>query len=414
MDQWTPSANPSSLADLFPPGTDLCQIPAGQPPRGEVVDFNDPGLRDVTIAVGVISTSAAVFLGVGRLYANLRKYSLSDLFVFLAILLNIAQVGLMIGYVRYFRHDWDIRLCWLNAEFMKISYVWPVIYVFSQYFAKSATLMLFYQLFTISKPMRTAIRAGLIFAFVFYAAGLAISSYYSTPRNGRSWTETMLDSMGSISISLYWAVIQGALGTVFDLYIFILPLPIVFRLKLSTKKRIQVTALFMVALLGVVASIVSLVFRTRSIQGPEATDVTYYTGVLMICNLVEMNVAVIVCSTPACARLVRIHVKESRVLKNIRSTWEPSGGDGSLHPTADSSAQEWSHASTATTDSKKKRESARDMGSYIEMNDTWLPKAAVPTEEETPRWTYTATSQDKGLRVTRTVDVEHTIVYSRP
>lgn len=59
----------------------------------------------------------------------------------------------------------------------------------------------------------------------------------------------MLDSMGSISISLYWAVIQGALGTVFDLYIFILPLPIVFRLKLSTKKRIQVTALFMVALL---------------------------------------------------------------------------------------------------------------------------------------------------------------------
>ncbi|KEY73683.1 hypothetical protein S7711_07729 [Stachybotrys chartarum IBT 7711] len=414
MDQWTPSANPSSLADLFPPGTDLCQIPVGQPPQGQVVDFNDPGLRDVTIAVGVISTSAAVFLGVGRLYANLRKYSLSDLFVFLAILLNVAQVVLMIAYVRYFRHDWDIRLCWLNAEFMKvdmnpkaqflahvlialkISYVWPVIYVFSQYFAKSATLMLFYQLFTISKPMRTAIRAGLIFALVFYAAGLAISSYYSTPRNGRSWTETMLDSMDSVSISLYWAVIQGALGTVFDLYIFILPLPIVFRLK------------------GVVASIVSLVFRTRSIQGTETTDVTYYTGVLMICNLVEMNVAVIVCSTPACARLVRAHVKESRVLKNIRSTWEPSGGDDSLDPTAGSSAQEWSHASTATTDSKKKRGSARDMGPYIEMNDTWLPKAAVPAEEETPRWTYTATSQDKGLRVTRTVDVEHTIVYPRP
>lgn len=40
---------------------------------------------------------------------------------------------------------------------------------------------------------------------------------------------------------------------------------------------------------GVVASIVSLVFRTRSIQGPEATDVTYYTGVLMICKYVFVS-----------------------------------------------------------------------------------------------------------------------------
>lgn len=59
----------------------------------------------------------------------------------------------------------------------------------------------------------------------------------------------MVDSVNTTIFALYWGVAQAAANTVFDMYIFILPLPIIYRLNLSLKRKVQVTALFLVALL---------------------------------------------------------------------------------------------------------------------------------------------------------------------
>jgi hypothetical protein len=68
-----------SLLDMVPPGFDLCQLAAGNPPDpNDNSDFNDPGLRDVTISVTLIVTIFAVLMGTGRLCANFRKLHLSD------------------------------------------------------------------------------------------------------------------------------------------------------------------------------------------------------------------------------------------------------------------------------------------------------------------------------------------------
>jgi hypothetical protein len=66
----------SPYADLFPPGTDLCQVPSGQPPAGQVPDFGAQGLRPVVVSLGVIFTTIAVVFGLGRLFVNLRKRKL--------------------------------------------------------------------------------------------------------------------------------------------------------------------------------------------------------------------------------------------------------------------------------------------------------------------------------------------------
>jgi hypothetical protein len=137
----------------------------------------------------------------------------------------------------------------MNEEYLTISYVWQVLFVFGQFFAKTATLMMFHQIFVISTPMRIAIRAGIAFTFVFYALGLCISSYFSAPHVGQGWDHLLSPDREGGDVSLHWAVVQGSVGLALDIYIFILPLPMVARLKLSTRKKIQVTALFLVAVL---------------------------------------------------------------------------------------------------------------------------------------------------------------------
>lgn len=48
---------------------------------------------------------------------------------------------------------------------------------------------------------------------------------------------------------LRWSLLWGTLDILIDIYIFILPLPIIFKLNLSKKKKLQVSAIFFIALL---------------------------------------------------------------------------------------------------------------------------------------------------------------------
>lgn len=105
--------------------------------------------------------------------------------------------------------------------------------------------------------MRVAIWAGLAFNFLIYWPGVAVAAYYETPRAGESWV-AILD--GRTLVPLRWWQAQSALSIVLDLYIFILPIPVLARLKMPMRKRVSVIAVFSLALMFVPA--VSLWART--------------------------------------------------------------------------------------------------------------------------------------------------------
>ncbi|KAI1498629.1 hypothetical protein F5X99DRAFT_317494 [Biscogniauxia marginata] len=395
----------SSLADLFPPGTDLCQLPSGNPPAGQSPNFHDPGLRSLTISISVILTTIAVVFGLGRLYVNLQRFAWSDLFVFITILCNIAEAVMMIVFVKYFRHMWNVPLCWINGQFEQVSYVWENLLNFSLFFAKTATLLLLHQLFSVSRKMRIAIWIGIAATFAIYAAGLAVTSYFAAPHAGETWDQLLVKVIGTIIFPLYWAVAQGSASTLLDIYIFILPLPVIFRLKLSTKRKIQLTAVFFTAFLGVVASVVSLAYRVISIE-PPSPDSTYNAGVLMICNLVEMNVALIICSTTAFATFMRIYVMESRAFKTLRSTL--SGSSAKSRSNLANSVRNPNRPRTGREKlPNQKRGGPRHMDGYVEMSETWLLNSRTKVDIEAPRETPATESEDAGgLRVLKTVNVE--------
>lgn len=68
-----------SVASLFPPGTDLCQIAMASPQEGQVSNLDDPPLlRTEMITLTVVLTSLTTIFVSGRLHANIKKLSWSD------------------------------------------------------------------------------------------------------------------------------------------------------------------------------------------------------------------------------------------------------------------------------------------------------------------------------------------------
>lgn len=95
--------------------------------------------------------------------------------------------------------------------------------------------------------MRYLVWIDFITNFATYFTGIPIEAYYNPPSPGQSWNDLMLS--GKPNRAIYFGLVQSTMGIILDLYIFTIPLPILYRLQLSRKKRIQVIAVFSTALL---------------------------------------------------------------------------------------------------------------------------------------------------------------------
>jgi hypothetical protein len=149
--------------------------------------------------------------------------------------------------------------------------------------------------------MRIAIWIGLICNFLLYGSGLAVATYYETPRAGEPWA-AVLD--GRTLVPLRWWQAQSAMIIVLDMYILLLPIPVISMLKLSPKRRLQVIGVFSLALLlvnycspsialmlicllhsyrGIGSAIASLIQR---IEITRDTDQTWISAILTLCTYV--------------------------------------------------------------------------------------------------------------------------------
>lgn len=116
--------------------------------------------------------------------------------------------------------------------------------------AKTATLLLFHQVFHVSRQMRLAIRAGIIVNALLYGTSIAAFSFHSVPHLGQTWDDIVVAVLLHPEFfAIKWGIGQATVGAALDIYIFILPLPAIARLNLSARKRIQLIAVFFTAIL---------------------------------------------------------------------------------------------------------------------------------------------------------------------
>ena len=123
------------------------------------------------------------------------------------------------------------------------------------FFPKVSILLLYREIFTVHRSMRTAIYLGLILAGLQSWPTLAFTSYYLAPHGGQTWSEFRrklsheLFAHNVPRALLYWVVAQGVAAVLLDIYIFLLPIPLVLKLHLPRKQRLQVLGIFSTALM---------------------------------------------------------------------------------------------------------------------------------------------------------------------
>ncbi|KAI1752380.1 hypothetical protein F4782DRAFT_152608 [Xylaria castorea] len=290
----------------------LCTVAAAPPPPdGYSSNFNNPtSLGPVLIGVITFTTIWAIVFTSARLYISFRKLGWADWFNLIALLHSITILGIEGTQFKFAHHIWDVPACFFDKSAFTFR-----LFCFkpAPSFAKASIFLLYLRLFTVQRPMRIAVYAGIIFSFCLYGAGVAVATYYGTPRVGEKWTD-ILD--GRTEVPLPWWQAQSGLSVALDLYIFLLPLSVIAKLRLPVQRRIQLVAVFSLALGGIIASITSLAER---INIAHAYDQTWISAILSLCSAVELNVAIIVGSAPAFAGFARTHLLGLPVVKLILS-----------------------------------------------------------------------------------------------
>lgn len=129
-----------------------------------------------------------------------------------------------------------------------------IVYTIGIWLAKSSTLLLFYEVFQVSKAMRLAIWFGLAFNFALFGTNIVMRSYYFAPHMGRTWIDLVIEHPARVESNLDgaivpWGVASSVASTVLDLYIFVLPLPLICKLNLPPRKRVRLAFIFLTAFL---------------------------------------------------------------------------------------------------------------------------------------------------------------------
>jgi hypothetical protein len=143
--------------------------------------------------------------------------------------------------------------------------------------AKCAILVLYLRIFQVSRTLRVFIWVGIFVATTAYMVNIPLFTYYCTPRADENWDLLLLEKCKSNGVT---ALIQGVIGVALDIYIFVLPLPLISRLSLPRRKKIGILAVFVVGLLGIAGATLSLVYRVKNWQ---RIDTTWNAARVLIC-----------------------------------------------------------------------------------------------------------------------------------
>ena len=82
---------------------------------------------------------------------------------------------------------------------------------------------------------------------MLYWIGVPLETYFCAPRIGEGWnTEALIKTCADYTI---FSAVQGVLAVVLDLYIFILPIPIMLRLQMPLRRRLSILGVFGTAIL---------------------------------------------------------------------------------------------------------------------------------------------------------------------
>ncbi|KAI9836483.1 MAG: hypothetical protein M1837_003389 [Sclerophora amabilis] len=317
-----------------PPGN----APAIPPPPGVTPNFENPeSLATELITVNSVFV-ALMLIAVGvRVWTKSRiTHSLGwdDYTCVIAGIISIIHTVLVLSMLQYGSaiHLWDFP----NSKFSKVLgqglQAVGMVYGPTVFFVKLSILLLYLRIFGINKAMKILIYSTIAVQAVFYTVlfGLSIGQQLRCIGRDSITVKYCIDSSK-------WVLAQGIFNVISDFFVLLLPLGKIWQLKLSLRRKLGVSSIFMA---GSVACLISLVRLILYAQKGHKPDVLWFAAETSILSCVEINVGIICSCTTTIPTFCRNYELKSLLTSSF----------GSL----------WSRGATTTSDSKGRNQSGSD------------------------------------------------------
>ncbi|KAI1419876.1 hypothetical protein F5Y12DRAFT_788714 [Xylaria sp. FL1777] len=274
------------------------------------------------LSKGTIDGLKALFVGLAFIAVTLRlianwKYNrkfLVDDYISIAAIPFISTVITLSSMAGNGFHDPNLPPYRVAQLAVAISVFTPL----TLWTCKAPILFLYLRVFGIKRWLRITSYVTLVLTAAVYISGIVAIPPACTPHS-RTLSEEFINNC-QIRTRLI-SVFLGNFSVLADIVILVLPLPIVFGLKLLIKSKVGLAFLFLSGLFAIAASIISLYFKAVSLELPDTS-----LALSILATTTECSVALIVGCVPS------LRVLWSKILKPGTKT--SSGGNAlSTDPT---------------------------------------------------------------------------------
>ncbi|KAF2140909.1 uncharacterized protein K452DRAFT_288317 [Aplosporella prunicola CBS 121167] len=275
-------------------------------------NYVDPVTRGPSlVVVNAIFIALVNVIVLARLYTRIfikRWFGSDDVFIILAF---ITAIGLTVNVIiantscYWDRHIWDIPISSIESV-LKVAFSAKLIFVFAATFTRQSLLCFYYRLVQDSGitwflwAIHATVVINVITCIVFTAIGIwqcaPVSAYWDipTPVGGHCWDE------GPVTL------IIGVVNCFTDLLVTLLPVPVIMKLQMPIRQRLDVMLLLSLGFAVIIAGIVRTYFIWKGLM--DSYDETWFTYPLWIAAAVEIDLGVICACAPALRPLTARYV----------------------------------------------------------------------------------------------------------
>jgi len=234
---------------------------------------------------------------------------------------------------KFGRHMWDVPACWMFGEnFKTYTSYWndfTYLYGVTSFFSKASVFLLYYQIFSSNTTMKVCIYAGMFVLTATFWSSIPPASTVLITTNPNK--RLIIDI-----ISIPLLAIQGIVAVALDVFIFLLPIPLIVRMRIPRAKRIQLALVFGTALIAVACSTISVVYRMKILPltsngKQEPDDYTWYQSIVLLTVINENNIAIAVSGAPA-FRAFLSKMSKTQAFKSVFPTGRRKGANSTLLP----------------------------------------------------------------------------------
>ncbi|KAK3901702.1 hypothetical protein C8A05DRAFT_16148 [Staphylotrichum tortipilum] len=268
-------------------------------------NYVNPDIRPPDPIVGgvITLTAALIFLGL-RMYVRLgimRKTELDDwVMVVAAVFATAATITILLIFTRYGwnRHIWDLTLPILIAG-RQASYAAQALFIPGALLVKISILLSYLRIapqnsmfrrLSLTAPWVIA-TTTIVFLIVMFTECRPFSSYWNL-------TRMSIDCIDETPPLFAYAY----LSVVYDFFVWVLPLPTIYRAGLPLSQRLALIALFSVGLFVVAAAVIRIYYLDMVLR--QTYDVTWEGSHLWLWTAVEANLGIICGCVPWLKSLV--------------------------------------------------------------------------------------------------------------